>query len=64
VKRTGADTKTFGREEAMEQQQEAAEARGMDANSLRDLNAVIRALTSGAGAPNIKWYDADDIPVL
>jgi SpoVK/Ycf46/Vps4 family AAA+-type ATPase len=65
VKRTGADAKAFGREEAMEQQQEAAEAGGIDANSLRDLNAVIRALTSGAANNNNnKGYDADEIPEL
>jgi SpoVK/Ycf46/Vps4 family AAA+-type ATPase len=61
VKRTGADAKAFGREEAMEQEREAGETGGMDANSLRNLNALIRALSSGAS--NSKG-NSDDIPVL
>jgi hypothetical protein len=43
--------------EAIKQQREAEEAGGMDANSLSDLNALIRALSSGAS--NRKWISDD-----
>jgi hypothetical protein len=45
----------------MEQQREGEEAGGMDANSLRDLNVLLRALSSGAC--NSKG-SSDDIPML
>jgi SpoVK/Ycf46/Vps4 family AAA+-type ATPase len=67
VKRTGADAKAYGREEAMEQQQEAQEAGEID------LNALMRALSSGLqnngkadSVPNGGGgkADSDDIPIL
>jgi SpoVK/Ycf46/Vps4 family AAA+-type ATPase len=66
VKRTGADAKAFGREEAMEQQREDESIVGIDANSLRNLNAMIRALSSSTGVPAdiSNRTDPDDIPVL
>jgi SpoVK/Ycf46/Vps4 family AAA+-type ATPase len=58
VKRTGADAKAFGREEAMEQQREAGEAGGMDPNSCE---------TQYPGHPHPQAYltaaaNSDDIP--
>lgn len=63
VKRTGADAKAFGREEALEQQQEDAAMGGLDANSMKSLNAMLRALSQPSGGPEAGG-DPDSIPVM